>query len=40
MKFPKLKLPAFIKRLLEYRYWRKRGYTRRRAWASARNTFY
>jgi len=34
----KLKLPAFIKHYLEYRYWRRRGYSRRRAWESARNT--
>jgi len=33
-----MKLPALIKRLIEYRYWRRRGYSRRRAWATARNT--
>jgi len=38
-----LKLPAFIKRLLEYRYWRRRKrlprLTRKEAWHRARNTF-
>jgi len=34
----KLKLPEFIRRYLEYRYWRKRGYGKHEARKRARNT--
>jgi len=33
------KTMSFWKRLMEYRYWRRRGYSRARAWETARNTF-
>jgi len=35
-----MKLPAFVKLLLEYRYWRRRGKNRKDAWRMAGNTFY
>jgi len=34
----KFKLPAFIRRYLEYRYWRRRGYSRTKARETVRNT--
>jgi len=33
-----LKLPALLKRLLEYRYWRRRGHCRRSAWWLSKRT--
>jgi len=37
-----MRLPAFIRLLCEYRYWRRRNrcLTRKEAWRKARNTFY
>jgi len=35
----KLKLPQFIRRYLEYRYWRRRGLSRAVARQYARDTF-
>jgi len=41
-----MRLPAFVRLLLEYRHWRRRGrnqfprLTRKEAWRKARNTFY
>jgi len=35
----KLKLPAFIRRWLEYRYWRRRGLSRAKSRQYARDTF-